>query len=109
MQEWATAVENGDVAKAERGEKISQEKCFTCHTPTEEAKVGPGWKGVTERRTAHWIMNLIIDPQPMLEQDYNLRQLVEKHQAVMPDMKLTDAEARDILEYMRKIDGVKPH
>ena len=47
-----------DAAMAAEG-KTAEVKCTSCHKPTEEKLVGPGWKGVTTRQTPHWIiMNL---------------------------------------------------
>ena len=45
--------ENVDVSKfdpamAASGKKIADVKCTSCHKPTEEKLVGPGWKGVTQ-------------------------------------------------------------
>src|SRR5688572_16204941 len=51
-----------DAAKATEGESISGVKCTSCHKMTDEKLVGPGWAGVTQRRTAEWIMNFITNP-----------------------------------------------
>ena len=40
---------------------------------TEEKLVGPGWKGVSERRTPQWIMNFITNPDPMIDKDPELQ------------------------------------
>jgi len=74
---------------------------------TEERLVGPGWKGVTERRTAPWIMNFITNPNPMIDKDPQLQAQLEICLVRMPDQNLSDDEARQVLEYMRKNDGVK--
>src|ERR1700682_4145557 len=34
-----------------KGQSIYGAKCIACHKPTDEKLVGPGWKGVTDRRT----------------------------------------------------------
>jgi len=39
-----------DATMADEGEKIRAVKCSSCHKLTNEKLVGPGWKGVTERR-----------------------------------------------------------
>ena len=41
-----------DPTMAAAGEKIQAVKCVSCHKLTEEKLVGPGWKGVTQRRKA---------------------------------------------------------
>ena len=96
-----------DNAMADAGEKISGVKCASCHKMTEERLVGPGWKGVTQRRTPTWIMNFVTNPNPMIDKDPELQAQLEICLVRMPDQNLSDEEARQVLEYMRKNDGVK--
>lgn len=96
-----------DQAMAGTGEQVAGVKCLSCHKPTEEKLVGPGWKGVTERRQPQWIMNFITNPDPMIDKDPEVQAQLEICLVRMPNQGLTDEEARNILEYMRKIDGVK--
>ncbi len=58
-----------DAALATNGEKIVGVKCGSCHKLTNEKLVGPGWQGVTTRRTAEWIMNFITNTDAMLDKD----------------------------------------
>lgn len=69
--------------------------------------VGPGWEGVTKRRKPEWIMNFITNPDPMIDKDPELQAQLELCLVRMPNQNVTDQEAREILEFMRKIDGVK--
>ncbi len=92
---------------ADSGEKVAGVKCTSCHKMTNERLVGPGWKGVTERRTGHWIMNFITNPDPMIDKDPELQAQLELCLVRMPNQSLADEEARNILEFMRKNDGVK--
>ena len=96
-----------DVAMAAEGEKIQSVKCSACHKLTDEKLVGPGWKGVTERNKPEWIMNFITNPDPMIDKDPKLQAQLELCLLRMPNQSLTDADARNILEFMRKNDGVK--
>ena len=96
-----------DVAMAAEGEKVAGVKCMSCHKLTDERLVGPGWKGVTERRTPVWIMNFATNPDPMIDKDPELQAQLELCLVRMPNQALTDDEARHILEYMRQNDGVK--
>lgn len=96
-----------DVAMAEKGESISGVKCTSCHKMTDERLVGPGWKGVTERRTPEWLMNFITNPDPMIDKDPELQAQLELCLVRMPNQSLADQEAREILEFMRQNDGVK--
>ena len=74
---------------------------------TDEKLVGPGWKDVTKRRTGEWIMNFITNPDPMIDKDPEAQAMLELCLVRMPNQSLTDDEARAILEYMRKVDGLK--
>ena len=96
-----------DATMAAEGKKIAEVKCTSCHKPTEEKLVGPGWKGVTTRQTPHWIMNFISNPDPMISVDPELQKQLEICLVRMPNQGLNETEARQILEYMREIDGAK--
>lgn len=96
-----------DLAMATEGEKVAGVKCTSCHKLTDERLVGPGWKGVTERRTPQWIMNFATNPDPMIDKDPELQAQLELCLVRMPNQALTDDDARHILEYMRQNDGVK--
>jgi mono/diheme cytochrome c family protein len=94
-----------DNALASKGEAISGTKCLSCHKLTDERLVGPGWKGVTQRRTPYWIMNFITNPDPMIDKDPEVQAQLELCLVRMPNQNLEDADARNILEFMRKNDG----
>lgn len=96
-----------DAAKADAGQKISDVKCTSCHKMTDEKLVGPGWKGVMSRHKPEWIMNFITNPDPMITKDPKMQAQLEICLVRMPNQNLTDDEARNVLEYMRKVDGVK--
>jgi mono/diheme cytochrome c family protein len=98
---------NLDVAKADAGSKVYTVKCSACHKLTDEKLVGPGWKGVTSRHTAEWIMNFATNPDAMLDKDPKARAMLELCLVRMPNQNLTDDDARNIYEFMRKNDGVK--
>ena len=96
-----------DQAMAKKGEEVAGVKCTSCHKMTDEKLVGPGWKGVTERRTPQWIMNFITNPDPMIDKDPEVQAQLEICLVRMPNQGVSDDEARGILEYMRQNDGVK--
>lgn len=100
-------VSSFDPAMAAAGKKVAEVKCTSCHKPTEEKLVGPGWKGVTKRQTPEWIMNFISNPDPMIDVDPELQKQLELCLVRMPNQGLSDTEAREVLEYMRQIDGAK--
>jgi mono/diheme cytochrome c family protein len=96
-----------DVSKADAGLKVYTVKCSACHKLTEEKLVGPGWKGVTSRHTAEWIMNFATNPDVMINKDPKAQAMLELCLVRMPNQNLTDDDARNIYEFMRKNDGVK--
>jgi cytochrome c2 len=96
-----------DVAKAEAGNKIYSVKCSACHKLTDEKLVGPGWHGVTSRHTPEWIMNFATNPDAMLDKDPKAQAMLEICLVRMPNQNLTDDDARNIFEFMRRNDGVK--
>lgn len=96
-----------DVAMAKKGQNVAEVKCTSCHKLTDEKLVGPGWKGVTARHQPEWIMNFISNPDPMITKDPKMQAQLEICLVRMPNQGLSDTESRDILEYMREIDGVK--
>lgn len=101
------AVTGLDVAMAGKGKSIADTKCMSCHKMTDEKLVGPGWKGVTERRTLHWLMNFITAPDEMIDKDPALQSQLEECLVRMPNQNLGDDNARSIVEYMRQNDGAK--
>ncbi len=96
-----------DGAMAEKGEKIVELKCESCHKMTDEKLVGPGWKGVTSRHQPAWIMNFITNTDAMIDKDPKAQAMLEICMVRMPNQNLSDDDARAVLEFMRKNDGVK--
>lgn len=96
-----------DLTMAKTGEDAYGVKCSSCHKLSDERLVGPGWAGVTSRRKPEWIMNFITNPDPMIDKDPEVQAQLEICLVRMPNQNLADDEARAILEFMRKNDGVK--
>jgi mono/diheme cytochrome c family protein len=87
------------------GKNVYEVKCASCHKLTDEKLVGPGWKGVTDRRTPEWIMNFSTNVDEMIEKDPAAQKMLEECLVRMPNQNLSDDDARAVLEYMRKNDG----
>lgn len=98
---------NLDKSLATLGESIAGTKCLSCHKLSDERLVGPGWKGVTSKHKPEWILNFITNPDPMIDQDPELQSQLELCLVRMPNQAVSDDEARQILEFMRKNDGVE--
>lgn len=96
-----------DEAKAAAGSKVADVKCASCHKMTDERLVGPGWAGVTSRHRPEWILNFITNTDEMLTKDPKAQAQLEICLVRMPNQSLTDEEALNVYEFMRKNDGVK--
>jgi Cytochrome c len=86
------------------GKMIFDMKCSACHKLTDQRVVGPGWAGITNRRTPEWIMNMATNVDMMLEKDPQAQALLEQCLVRMPNQHLSVGDARNILEFMRKND-----
>lgn len=89
------------------GQGIYEVKCAACHKLTDEKLVGPGWKGVTQRRKPEWIINMVTNVEMMLEKDPEAQRMLEECLVRMPNQNLTTEEARKVLEFQRHNDGEK--
>lgn len=89
-----------DDALVVKGEEVYKAKCTACHKISKRF-VGPGLKGVTERRTPEWIMNMILDPEKMVIENATAKALLAEYSAPMANQNVTEEEARAILEYLR--------
>jgi cytochrome c len=94
-----------NAAMVERGRAIFDMKCAACHKLTEQRVVGPGFKGLTERRKPEWIMNMITNVDVMLEQDPTALALLKECLVRMPNQNLSIGDARDVLEFAYANDG----
>ncbi len=82
-------------------------KCSACHHLDGARLVGPSWKGVTKRRKPEWIMNMITNVDMMLDKDPEVQKMLEECLVRMPNQNLSEPQARAVLEFMRKNDGVQ--
>lgn len=89
-----------DPVMAQTGEEIFTMKCAACHK-LPERYVGPALGGVTERRSASYIMNMILNPKEMYERHPEGKALLAEYLSFMPDQNITSDEARAIVEYLR--------
>ena len=96
-----------DAAMAAGGEKVYNVKCSGCHKLTDEKLVGPGWKGVSAKHKAEWVMNFVTNTDAMIDKDPQVQAQLELCLVRMPNQNISDEAARDIYEFMRNNDGVK--
>lgn len=89
-----------DQKLVEQGKAVFEVKCSMCHK-MDTTYVGPSLGEVTTRRTPAFIMNMILNPQEMVEKHPVARQLLAERMTFMPNQQLTVADARAVLEYLR--------
>lgn len=95
---------DGDMAA--KGKEIFQTKCTVCHQVTDQKMIGPGLKGITKIRTPEWIMNMITNPDGMLNEDPVAKALLAQfNNTRMTDQGVTKEEARELYEYLRQNDA----
>ena len=92
-----------DESKEDQGAKLFQEKCTACHK-LDEKYIGPALVGVTERRQPEWILNMILNPEVMVQQDPTAKALLAQFIAPMANQHLTREEAECVLVYFREHD-----
>lgn len=88
------------------GKKVFEGNCTACHK-MDERYVGPALKGVTQRRSPEWIMNMILNTSKMLEEDDTAKELLGEYMTQMASVTITKDQTRAILEYFRSIDAKK--
>ena len=93
-----------DLALATQGEKLFQTKgCMVCHAFGKKV-TGPDLAGVTHRRTKTWLEHQILHPEVMTKSDPIAHELLKKHTIQMPNQKLTEDEARAVIEFFKRKD-----
>jgi mono/diheme cytochrome c family protein len=100
----SVAISGMDEALAMQGEKIFSGTCAACHK-MDSRYVGPALAGVTKRRAPEWIMNMIRTPTGMTAQDPTAKALLGEYMTQM-SVNVTEADARAVLEFFRKHDGI---
>ena len=101
-----TSVEFGDEIDTElaaAGEAKYNSICIACHM-VDQRMIGPAMKGVYERRSPEWVMNMILNPDGMLKEDPIAKALLKEYNnAIMLNQNLTEEEARAVAEYLRTL------
>ncbi|WP_238251162.1 c-type cytochrome [Capnocytophaga cynodegmi] len=99
-----TIGETIDQAMAKKGEEHFKTLCSACHRPTKKF-IGPAPKDILKRRSPEWVMNMIMNPEEMIQKDPIAMQLLkEANGAPMANQNVSEQQAREILEYFRTIE-----
>ncbi len=85
------------------GKTIYANQCVICHD-IDQNKLGPALKNVTKTRTPQFIMNLLLNPLQMQQENATIKALQKQFNNLpMPDPALNQAKARSVLEYLRSV------
>jgi len=87
----------------EKGKTIFDTKCASCHK-FDTRLVGPPLQGVTKNRKPEWIMNMILNPQQMTQENPAAKELFATYLVQMVFQDVSQDDARAILEYFRSVD-----
>ncbi|MEC7771687.1 MAG: cytochrome c [Bacteroidota bacterium] len=92
-----------DQTIAANGKEVYDQMCLACHRVGKKF-IGPAPNGVLERRTPEWVMNMILNPQEMVQKDPLANDLLKEFNgSPMSNQGLTEEQARAILEYFRTL------
>jgi hypothetical protein len=92
---------NQDMVTA--GAALFKTNCTACHK-TDKRFIGPKMQGVLDRRSPEWVMNMILDPKLMTEEDRCAKDLlIEFNGAAMSNQNLTVEQSRNLVEFFRTL------
>ena len=93
-----------DQDMANLGEEKFKALCSACHK-TDKKFIGPSPAGVLDRRSPEWVMNMIMNPEEMIQKDPIAKQLlIDFNGAPMANQNVSEEDARAILEYFRTLN-----
>jgi len=92
-----------DSSLVNQGLEVFESKCTACHK-VDKQFIGPSPRGLLDRRTPAWIMNMVLNPEEMVKQDPIAKKLlIEFNGSPMANQNLSEEEARAVLEYFRTL------
>lgn len=91
-----------DPAQVDAGKTLFNNNCTACHSLTDEVVVGPGLKGINERRPEDWLIAWIRNSQKVIQSGdkYGVDLYNKFNQTQMPAYDFSDEEIKSILAYI---------
>lgn len=93
-----------DQQLAKQGAEIFKGKCSACHKMNERY-VGPQMGDILEKRSPTYVMNMMLNPDGMLEKHPEAKKMLSQFYTPMPNQNLTREQARSVVEYIRTQNG----
>jgi len=99
----AFSQETVDSLAVQKGEQIYKANCTSCHMMTDKALIGPGLKGVTDRRNKVWLKKWINSSSDFIASgDADAIALYEEYNKVaMPSYYFEDADFEALFAYLK--------
>lgn len=91
-----------DAELAQQGEQLFQTRCTVCHRMGERY-VGPDLTQTAEVRDPVYIMNMVLNPEGMIQNHPTAQALMAEYGTIMTNQNLSQEQARAILEYLRQV------
>lgn len=88
-----------DPELAREGKRIFEMKCGACHK-LDKRYVGPPLGGIINARTPTYVMNMILNPDGMLEKHPVAQSVRSQYPTRMTNQHLTREKARAVVEYL---------
>lgn len=100
---------SGGVLAQPDGKALFKQNCAACHTVDNSKLVGPGLKGISERRKEDWLIKWIKNSQDLVKSgDATANEVFNKfNKSVMPPMNLKDDEVKAVLAYIKTPEGTE--
>lgn len=99
---FSAVAQDGDAAN---GESLFNNNCKACHSPKDEVVVGPGLKGVQQRRDLAWLVKWVKNPNGVIQSgdEYAVALYNKFGKAQMTAFPAYgETEVKDILAYIEK-------
>ncbi len=85
------------------GADVFKRMCTACHR-ADKKFIGPSPKNILTRRSPEWVMNMILNPDEMVQKDPLAKALlIEFNGSPMANQNLSEEDARAVLEYFRTL------
>ena len=91
-------------AWGDSGKELFEKECSGCHTIGGGDSGGPDLKGIAGRRSAEWIVRIIVEPDKLTaDMDPTQLALVKKYGGEMPNLGVSQKDARKIAAYLQSL------
>lgn len=86
------------------GETLFKNNCAQCHSTGDNKVVGPGLKGIDQRRDEEWLLKWVKNSQAVVKSgdEYAVKLFNDFGKVVMPSVNLKDDEIKAILAYVKE-------